>query len=89
MTNCVNCGAVLHGNKCEYCGTEYNGTGITADFSEEDCTGVLSFGGKEYDVYIGHMEAQYVCGANIGRTPDGKLHIVHGQLKHKFTLIEV
>lgn len=23
MTNCVNCGAPLHGNKCEYCGTEY------------------------------------------------------------------
>ena len=23
-TNCVNCGAVLHGNQCEYCGTEYD-----------------------------------------------------------------
>lgn len=23
MTNCINCGAPLHGNKCEYCGTEY------------------------------------------------------------------
>jgi hypothetical protein len=23
-TNCVNCGALLHGNQCEYCGTEYN-----------------------------------------------------------------
>lgn len=23
-TNCVNCGAILHGNQCEYCGTEYN-----------------------------------------------------------------
>ena len=22
-TNCVNCGAPLHGGKCEYCGTEY------------------------------------------------------------------
>ena len=22
-TNCKNCGAVLHGNICEYCGTEY------------------------------------------------------------------
>lgn len=21
--NCVNCGAVLHGNYCEFCGTEY------------------------------------------------------------------
>lgn len=23
MTNCINCGAPLHGGKCEYCGTEY------------------------------------------------------------------
>lgn len=23
MTNCKNCGAPLHGNRCEYCGTEY------------------------------------------------------------------
>ena len=24
ITNCKNCGAVLHGSVCEYCGTEYN-----------------------------------------------------------------
>lgn len=23
MTNCINCGAILTSNKCEYCGTEY------------------------------------------------------------------
>lgn len=23
MTNCINCGAPLHGHVCEYCGTEY------------------------------------------------------------------
>lgn len=23
MTNCKNCGAPLHGSRCEYCGTEY------------------------------------------------------------------
>ena len=23
ITNCKNCGAPLHGNVCEYCGTEY------------------------------------------------------------------
>ena len=23
VTNCKNCGAPLHGNHCEYCGTEY------------------------------------------------------------------
>ena len=30
LTNCKNCGAVLHGNKCEYCGTEY-GSACGAD----------------------------------------------------------
>lgn len=28
MTNCKNCGAPLHGGKCEYCGTEYDSIGI-------------------------------------------------------------
>jgi len=23
-TNCINCGAVLHGTQCAYCGTEYH-----------------------------------------------------------------
>ncbi len=26
MTNCINCGAVLKGGVCEYCGTEYETT---------------------------------------------------------------
>lgn len=36
MTNCVNCGAILHGNKCEYCGTEY-GNEEKCDSVEIDC----------------------------------------------------
>ncbi len=35
-TNCKNCGAVLHGNKCEYCGTEY-GASIE---HESSCTSI-------------------------------------------------
>ena len=34
QSNCVNCGAVLHGNICEYCGTEYNNNCISATFNE-------------------------------------------------------
>ncbi len=26
MTNCINCGAPLNGNVCEYCGTQYEHT---------------------------------------------------------------
>ena len=38
-SNCVNCGAVLHGNICEYCGTEYNNNCIYAKFNERDYIG--------------------------------------------------
>lgn len=27
-TNCKNCGAVLHSHICEYCGSEYHGSGL-------------------------------------------------------------
>lgn len=30
-TNCPNCGAPLHGGKCEYCGTEFSGKGPRMD----------------------------------------------------------
>ena len=33
-SNCVNCGAVLHGNMCEYCGTEHNNNCMSATFNE-------------------------------------------------------
>lgn len=47
MTNCVNCGAPLHGNICEYCGTEYghNHAEKNSDIEDvdvwTDCYGVL------------------------------------------------
>lgn len=49
MTNCVNCGAPLHGNICEYCGTEYgqnhSETNSDKENNEEifiwtDCNGI-------------------------------------------------
>lgn len=50
MTNCVNCGAPLHGNVCEYCGTEYNLKHIDEDSAQNshedievwtDCNGII------------------------------------------------
>lgn len=38
-SNCVNCGAVLHGNICEYCGKEYNNNCISATFNDGDYIG--------------------------------------------------
>lgn len=37
MTNCVNCGAILHGDKCEYCGTEYNDLKKECDKQNDVC----------------------------------------------------
>lgn len=39
MTNCKNCGAVLHSGKCEYCGTEYEVT--TTTLYDEDGNTIL------------------------------------------------
>lgn len=47
MTNCVNCGAILHGNVCEYCGTEYGDSESKKEIDEPefdvwtDCDGYI------------------------------------------------
>ena len=88
LTNCVNCGAPLHGNKCEYCGTEYTADdGITAKFADGSSFGTLEIGSAKYECYIGSMEAhQLYVGA--GRDMNGRLVRSPMALKHKFVLIE-
>lgn len=54
MTNYINCGAVIHGNKCEYCGTEYNGNKIIASFGKSDYMGILKLGDEEINIYKFH-----------------------------------
>ena len=88
MTNCVNCGAVLHGNKCDYCGTEYNGDNVIARFDRDDALGTLTVHGKSFDVYIGSMKVEYI-GSTAFRTLDGTMHRTTGKPKHRFELIEV
>ena len=89
IKNCINCGAPLHGRKCEYCGTEYteNG-GVFAAFPEGEVCGTLSVGDVTYRCYIGSMEAHTIC-MDAQRDIYGNLHIDRGCLKHKFTLIEM
>lgn len=88
MTNCVNCGAVLHGNKCDYCGTEYNDDNVIARFDRADALGTLAVHGKSFDVYIGSMEVNSV-GDTAFRNFDGTMRRNPGKLKHKFELIEI
>lgn len=87
-TNCVNCGAILHGNICEYCGTEYNNSGISASFGTDDYMGVMKLGNEEINVYIGSMEA-HLIGGNAYRDANGNLHRDKPKMKRKFTVIEI
>ena len=88
MTNCINCGAPMSGHKCAYCGTEYAGNQIVADFNKNDCTGTLNIGGNEYQVYLGKMEAESLFGG-CGRDIMGNLLYDKVRLIHTFTLIEI
>nr|DAG69228.1 MAG TPA: alpha-aminoadipate carrier protein [Caudoviricetes sp.] len=87
LTNCVNCGAPLHGSTCEYCGTRYAGNKVQACFGEGQAAGTLTVGGNEYKVYLGKMEA-FSTEESVGRDLNGQFHRVKGRMVHKFMLIE-
>lgn len=83
ITNCPNCGAVLKGTICEYCGTDLT-NGFEANFSKY--RGTITIDGKEYNVYmsdsiVSHINEPY-------RDMNGALHRGEPVIKHKFTLIE-
>lgn len=88
MTNCINCGAPLHGNKCEYCGTEYNNRTITGNIPKIGNMCILKVGNEEIKVYIESIE---VNERNIEAYRDGIgiIHVSGTTSQRKFTLIEV
>lgn len=88
MTNCINCGAVLHGNVCEYCGTEYNNAAVVANFNNSDYMGTLRIGKEEIPVYIGDMESRMIDSESYTDC-NGWLHREMPKMKRKFTLIEI
>lgn len=87
--NCINCGAILHGNKCEYCGTEYTGNGVTARFNENDYTGTIQIGDMVFRGYIGNVEINTIATGSSGRDMNGKLQPGKMIKKRKFTVIEI
>jgi predicted RNA-binding protein with PUA domain len=87
MTNCKNCGAPLHGNKCEYCGTEYSDRTITGNIPRIGDIGILKVGDEEIKVYIGAIETNG-GDAESWRDAEGMLHRTVNS-KRKFTLIEI
>lgn len=88
MTNCINCGAILRGNVCEYCGTEYNNAAIVANFNDSDCMGTLRIGNEEIQVYIGNMESHMIDSESY-MDRNGYLHRGKPKMKRNFTLIEI
>lgn len=88
MTNCVNCGAAIKGNVCEYCGTRYTDKKMTVDLGTNELTGELKIGEKIFEVYLGHVEAEPII-EGAYRDSNGILHRGKTMLKHKFRLIEV
>lgn len=88
MTNCINCGAILHGDKCEYCGTEYNHRGIEATFNSDDFMGTMNVNGEEINVYIAKMEGR-LMGADAHRDASGKIVHKNPRMKRVFTVVEM
>lgn len=88
MTNCINCGAILHGNKCEYCGTEYKNNGIFANFNNDDYTGTIKIGNEEINMYIGSMES-HLFGGDSWTDEQGIIHRDKPKMKRTFTLVEI
>lgn len=79
-TNCINCGAPLHSDKCDYCGTEYtlNEFGQIKEYIIK-----LNILGEEKEFYIGDIEKHKIC-SNAVRDPSGFL--VHDEIGNKLTL---
>lgn len=59
QTNCINCGAPLKNQKCEYCGTEYylDTLGQINEYKIK-----VNIMGQEKDFYISKIEKQSIFG---------------------------
>lgn len=89
MKNCINCGAVLKGDICEYCGTRYKDEEIQVDLGENNMFGEFKFGGQTYRVYLAAVEANLVSTGCIGRDIEGNVYLGKPVLKHKWELVEM
>lgn len=88
VRECVKCGAPLHGDVCEYCGAEYDGSGVKAAFLEP-FKGKLSVGGHEYAVYLSRVEIENIASGEGVRYIDGRLCRTEPVAKRRFTLVEM
>ena len=87
LKKCINCGAILHGNICEYCGTEYSDNGISATFNEGDYMGELKISNETINVYIAQADIMHPDIFEYG-DKNGMLRRDITPPKRKFTLVE-
>jgi hypothetical protein len=85
-TNCINCGAPLHNEKCDYCGTEYHldNCGQINEYKVK-----INILGQEKEFYIGRIERHSLFSADTCRNIDGSLSSSKICDKLKLELIEM
>ena len=88
---CINCGAPLHSNICDYCGTEYeiddNCNHTQKGKRINDFIYELDIQGKPYRFYVGEVEVNKLT--DVGRDKNGNVIPIHLGAKRKLTLIEI
>lgn len=88
---CVNCGADVVNNVCEYCGTHYdndNGGSFSVKFRDPDSKGTLRIGDKEYKVYIDEVKGEMASGSTPCRDIAGRIIMIPNRMMHTFVLKE-
>lgn len=83
LTNCINCGAPLHGLVCAYCGTDYGekGTPLRIDVNGERFRGNMNLMGTDYDVYVEDVVIEH-DGFDSYRTWDGRILAISPSRPH-------
>lgn len=88
---CINCGAPLHSNVCDYCGTEYelddNCNHTQKGKQINDFIYELDIQGKPYRFYVDDMQIN--TDIDVVRNAKGELRRNTLCSKRKLTLIEI
>lgn len=88
---CINCGATLRSNICDYCGTEYEldvkNNHVQKGRQINDFVYELDIQGKPYRFYVGEVQVHNVLYG--GRDATGNMNANSFGVKRKLTLIEI
>lgn len=85
---CINCGAVLVNNKCEYCGSDFsNNHDISGVIDTGNYRGVITIGGVTMNVMLTDMEVSSDT-AECMTLGDGFRHRMVTGIHRRITLVE-